>query len=343
MRLPTTVVVILFSSSALFAQKPTPTPPQQTPRQALIEMLTGDTQQVGKHVTLEVQEQLGRSGQYGSALLDMFSQLGPKIYGIRTSDTGPLLMSASPRPDKSHFEVRVESEQLSGDEYSINLSLHTIRENGEDESDWEAYLSHFIVRMEKQAGIWRLDDINLALDFQVGDPEFLEKTFFKQARRLDAEAKTAAAESVEPNNAPPEIKMAMPQFLRWLIYLDSSFAQAHPDTGFTCVLADLAEFARPVGVSGPFFSSGIYHDYKFVLTNCLGKPAGSFQIIAEPALGNAGKAFCTDATHNIRVSDDGHGSTCIASGHIFRSDDIQGNDPNSRDVDVHVHTDTSKP
>jgi hypothetical protein len=339
MRLRPAILLVLFLSSLVFAQKPAPTPPEQTARQALIEMLTGNAHQIGKHLTLEVQEQLGRSGLAGSAFLSMF-ELGPKIYGARISDAGPLFMSLPPDSGKSHMEVRVENEQLSGDEYTLSLSLHTIRENGVDDSDWEAYLSHFNVRMKKQAGIWRLDDINLSLDFQVGDPGFLEKTYFKQERRLDAETKAAAAEQAEPSQNPPEMKMPINQFLQWLLSLDVSFAQAHPETGFTCVLADLAEFTQPVGVSGPFFSSGIYNGYKIALVNCLGKPAGSVQIIAEPAPGNAGKAFCTDATHNVRVSEDGRGNTCIASGHVFHITDIQSDDSSGLGVDLH---DPSKP
>jgi hypothetical protein len=63
------------------------------------------------------------------------------------------------------------------------------------------------------------------------------------------------------------------------------------------------------------FSGEPYHGYKFSLSGCQDKPSGSFHLVAEPVspTGKA-KAFCTDATNNVRSSDDGLGSSCLASG-----------------------------
>ena len=54
-----------------------------------------------------------------------------------------------------------------------------------------------------------------------------------------------------------------------------SFARQHPDSGFTCSLADLAEFGKLFGLDQQF-SSGIYHGYRLNLTGCQGRPVGSF-------------------------------------------------------------------
>jgi hypothetical protein len=69
-------------------------------------------------------------------------------------------------------------------------------------------------------------------------------------------------------------------------------------------------------------SSGMSQGYKLSLSGCQGRPAGSFQVVAEPtAHGNGGKALCTDATRNIRVADDGRGSTCLTFGRALAKPD----------------------
>src|SRR5690242_121978 len=37
------------------------------------------------------------------------------------------------------------------------------------------------VTMKKQQNIWRLSDVGVGVDFPLGDPEFLKKTFLKAA------------------------------------------------------------------------------------------------------------------------------------------------------------------
>jgi hypothetical protein len=72
-------------------------------------------------------------------------------------------------------------------------------------------------------------------------------------------------------------------------------------------------------------SGSMNQGYKLSLSGCQGRPAGSFQVVAEPTTqGNGGKAFCTDATRNVRVSDDGRGSTCLVTGEAARSDGEDG-------------------
>lgn len=93
---------------------------------------------------------------------------------------------------------------------------------------------------------------------------------------------------------------------------ESSFAREHADAGFTCSLGELAGAAKEVGLEQ---TSGISNGYKISLTGCQGKPAGSFQITLEPVSpGAGGKAYCLDATQNVRISDDGRGETCLISG-----------------------------
>jgi hypothetical protein len=115
------------------------------------------------------------------------------------------------------------------------------------------------------------------------------------------------------------------------------FARTHPEIGFTCTLADLAK-PNLLNLDPRIFSGEPYHGYKFSLSECQGKPSGSFHLVAEPVspTGKA-KAFCTDATNNVRSSADGLGSSCIASGKVASfgtEEESVGWDP--------IHT-TSKP
>jgi hypothetical protein len=99
-------------------------------------------------------------------------------------------------------------------------------------------------------------------------------------------------------------------------FAESSFARSHPETGFTCTLAELAK-SNPLNLDPRIFSGEPYRGYKFSLSGCQDKPSGSFRLIAEPVAPAAGtKAYCTDATNNIRSSDDGLGSSCITSGKL---------------------------
>jgi hypothetical protein len=99
-----------------------------------------------------------------------------------------------------------------------------------------------------------------------------------------------------------------------LAFAEGMYANLHPDVGFTCSLSDLVSQAKPFGVD-PAIANGVFSGYKFALSGCQGTPAGSFQLTAEPAAVAPGvKAFCTDATHNIRFSEDGRAATCLVSG-----------------------------
>src|SRR5262249_51721476 len=160
---------------------------------------------------------------------------------------------------------------------------------------------HFTVNLKKQAGIWRLNKVGVSVEFLVGDPEFLKKTFLKEVQKPGTSELVAVAGQAEPRPEAPEDATLVEQLVLQMTFVEQSYAQAHPDVGFSCSLAELAEAAKPMGFEQPL-ASGIYKGYKLSLTGCQGRPAGSFQITAEPVQGNAGKAFCTDATKNVRIA-----------------------------------------
>jgi hypothetical protein len=110
--------------------------------------------------------------------------------------------------------------------------------------------------------------------------------------------------------------MAPREAVMMLGFAESQFARTHPEIGFTCTLPDLAK-PNMFNLDPHIFSGEPYQGYKFSLSGCQDKPSGSFHLVAEPVspTGKA-KAFCTDATNNVRSSDDGLGSSCLTSGKL---------------------------
>jgi hypothetical protein len=114
---------------------------------------------------------------------------------------------------------------------------------------------------------------------------------------------------------PPERVVAM------LAMAESMFARLHADVGFSCSLSDLAESSQPFGLDAQIFN-GVYNGYRFAVKGCEGNPVGSFQITGEPAAPQPGaRAFCTDATQNLRESEDGRAATCLTAGKVHRETD----------------------
>jgi hypothetical protein len=326
MKLRAAVLFIAVSFSTLFAQQQAPVPPIQSARQALAEMLTGGQKAVAKHLTVEVQQLLAKSGNKSAALLAPIGSIQSEFGQAQIFESGPVLLLINQPREHSKIEVRVENDDLSGDEDTFDLSLHVIRENSEQPpEDWEAFLSRLTVNMKKQAGIWRLNKIGVGVEFPLGDPEFLKKTVLKGFEQADSKAAVAAGDHVEFKTERPQERNVSPEELvLWTTMLEYSFARQHPDVGFTCSLSDLAEMAKSMGMEQQL-SGSMNQGYKLSLSGCQGRPAGSFQVVAEPTTqGNGGKAFCTDATRNVRVSDDGRGSTCLVTGKAARSDGEDG-------------------
>src|SRR5262249_22059542 len=149
--------------------------------------------------------------------------------------------------------------------------------------------------------------------FALGDAEFVKRTLLKGVQKEGSSDVVGSGIHADAKPEPVENAVSPEQLVLQMTFAEQSYASAHPDVGFTCSLSELAEAVKAMGFEQQL-ASGIYKGYKLSLTGCQGRPAGSYQITAEPVQGNAGKAFCTDATHNIRIADDGRGSTCLAFG-----------------------------
>jgi len=329
-RLVSLLFLLLAFTVVSIAQKSVPRPEPQTARQALLEMLNGDEKTISKHLTVEVQQLLARpENRNALTSLGMVGAMRGEA-GVEIFPTGPVLLSVNEPDSKGKIEVRLDNDDLSGDQDTLELSVHIFRDGQEQKEDWSFFLSHFTVTMLRQQEIWRLSKIGLGAEFPVGDPEFLKKTFLKSMNSDGAtgvgvvvpsggmvgarvgvpephrEVVVRTTESADATDLPPS------QILFFLAMAEYSFARQHPEVGFTCSLADLTD-SKVFGADSQVVTA-TRQGYKINLTGCQGKPAGSFQITAEPVSAKTSKAYCTDATRNIRFSDDGRGSTCLAAG-----------------------------
>jgi len=187
--------------------------------------------------------------------------------------------------------------------------------------------------MKRQQGVWRVNSISIRADLPVGDPEFVKKMFLKgtgEALNADADGAVAVVPDVHTtylsSTAQPTNRSALSteQVVTYLALAENLFARQHPEKGFTCSFAELEDAARMMQVDHQVID-GTYGGYRFTLSGCQGTPAGSYQIVAEPVVLTSGaKAFCTDATNNVRVSEDGRGATCLAAGKVQRPESEGG-------------------
>jgi hypothetical protein len=296
----------------------------QSPRQALIEMLSGGEAPFKKHLTLEMQGKLqnlmkGSQDNAPNPLLALTGAKSPGANGFQAFDIGPILFAFSNPDEHERYEVAIDSDEQHGDEDAMALSLHLVRNGVEREIPVGLKI---LAKLKRQSGIWRLTAVNLNASLPVGDPRILEKSWWGPtlAAAAGASAETSAASAVVIDERP---KMDPLRAVRMIGIAESLYAQMHPGAGFTCKLSNLVNIGKGMDEEGMYkfmdaeFAGGLYNGYKFTLTGCDRAPARMFRVVAEPVAGR-GKAYCSDNTNNLRAADDGHGSTCLVAGKIAR-------------------------
>ncbi|HEY6347992.1 MAG TPA: hypothetical protein VI636_01155 [Candidatus Angelobacter sp.] len=316
-----TLLVLVFAVLSSAQQQAPPAPPQ-SPRQALLEMFNGQAA-LWKHLTVEVQQLLSQpENKQALVAMGMTSSIKSELgEDVQLFESGPVLMSINQPGMHRKLEVQVNNDDLNGDQDAMELSVHSFhdgREQQEQDEEWQAFLSHFTVTMVRQQDVWRLSKIGVNVELAIGDPEFLKKTYLRSMSggggmvggRVGSGVHVTATTDEEAQHieVPPNTLVMMMGFA------EQSFARQHADVGFTCSLEELVQAASTNGMDPQQIAGGSYKGYKISLSGCQGKPAGSFQLVMEPMPGKGGKAYCVDATQNMRVSDDGRGSTCLSAG-----------------------------
>ncbi|HKF19966.1 MAG TPA: hypothetical protein VKE93_00280 [Candidatus Angelobacter sp.] len=288
-------------------------------------MITKGGDAIQKHLTIEVQDLLKSRGKANP--LRAYMAAFKADSGAETFDSGDVLLAYSDPSKKLKYELHVDSDDLAGNEETLLLSIHTFSDGKEQEDMWGLLSSHFSVSMQLQENVWRLNKISIGAEFPLGDPNFIQKALLSTGSALTSAAfytpqtelrvESASAQHESPPMAPSQV-------VTLLGFGETIFARLHPEMGFTCSLSDLAEASKMMGVDQQVVS-GVYNGYRFALSGCEGKPAGSFQISAEPLVPKPGmKAFCTDATQNLRTEETGRAPACLVSGKVENNQTGEG-------------------
>ena len=292
----------------------------QSPRQAIIEMLSGSEAQFRQHLTLEMQAKLAEMMKDSSGAFPLHAITTAKPSDpdhFQAFDLGPILFSLNNPEQHERYEVQIDSEDPRGDQDLIGLSLHLIRNGIEEETP---IAMRFIVNMKRQEGMWRLNAVTLSATLPVGDPRILDKAWWGPIMLAASGSKSDSSPAVIVDD---RAKISPLRAVRMIGMAENIYAQNHPGIGFTCHMADLVNVGKGLDEDGVYkfmdaeFAGGVYNGYRFTLAGCDRKPARTFRVIAEPVAGK-GRAYCSDNTNNLRASDDGRGVTCLISGKLAR-------------------------
>jgi hypothetical protein len=294
----------------------------QSPRQAMIEMLSGGEAPFKKHLTLDMQSKLQdlMRGSPDKAPNPLESLIGASSdpNKFQAFDMGPILFSFNNPQQHERYVLQIDSEQQGREEDNMALSLRLVRNGVEQELPTGLRL---LLNLKKQEGTWRLNAVTMSTTLFVGDPRFLEKTWWNPVWLAATGTSSDPTLPTTTDAADERPKMTPMRSVRIIGMAENIYAQQHPGIGFTCKLAELVDVGKGMDEEGmykfidPDFADGLYNGYKFILSGCERKPARAFRVTAEPLAGR-GKAYCSDNLNNIRVSDDGRGTTCLAAGKI---------------------------
>lgn len=299
---------------------------EQSPRQAIREMFSGDEEALKKHLTLQVQAKISeqlKTAAGGNPIQFISSLRASAGPGFESFEAGPILFSLNNPQQHERLEIHIDGDDFHGDEDEMELSLHAFR-NGVEQDLPVAF--RLQLNWQQQQGIWRVTAITVIASVPLGDPRILDKSWWNPpAVALLTGGSSAPSSSSSPGETPGHAKRPPARSVRLIGLAENLYAQKHPDLGFTCSLPDLVGIGKGFDNDNggayrfmdPEFAEGNYDGYRFALRGCTGKTVKGFQVIAEPVNGK-GRAYCSDQTHDLRASDDGSGTTCLASGKVVR-------------------------
>lgn len=294
-------LAILLSSTAEAQTASSQVTPPQTARQALIEMLVGQSpDHLEKHlpdVTRQVFEKLG--GQNNQTGLGLLSLLAAEAKAgknqIETFDTGTTLLT-SEGPIGGPYQkvnITVERDDLVGGEDDIELALHMSRDGKEEALP---FLLRFTFSMKMESDIWRLNEVSVAVRVPLADPAFLKSLEERQLQQNEQAAIWS---------------------MRSVVAAEKSYQSARG--GFACTLSALGSAGKEAGVARRVYLydsqlvGGKKNGYTFAVTGC---DTSHYQIVAEPAVRAGQRAFCSDESGTVHASVDGKAATCLASGEV---------------------------
>ena len=291
------LLAIFAGALSLAAQNPTA--PEQSARQALIEMFTGKGENdFTRHLPDDARAALVHKGDTPETSL--LSRVSGAVRGLavqgeklETFDTGPNILISENTNSHERMEIAVEHDSFSGEEDEIELSVHLYK-NGE--AEMLPVVPRLIFTLKKEKDIWRVTELTVAAHVPLEDPDYL-----KGLRKQQDELNEAAAQA--------RVNM--------IAQMETNYAANHPDTGYVCTFGTLYATveAEPNGLAS--LSKEESNGYLFSLTGCSGKPAAKYRLSATPIDADSEmKAFCLDQSGTLKSAAAADSSTCFSQGKI---------------------------
>jgi hypothetical protein len=298
MRALRVVCVVMVVGVAGAAQESTP-PPQQSARQALIEMFMGKgSDDFTKHLPDEARKALIRKGEPAESSLVLriaaMGREGTELGGrIDTFDTGPNILISEDPNHVQKIEVAVEHDSVVGEEDEIELSVHLYKD-GQPES--LPVVPSLIFRLKQENEIWKLAELTVQAHMPLTDPDYLQGL-----REQQNQASEQAAQS----------RMAM------IAQAETTYAANHGDLGYSCTLANLfpPSASGQVADSVPGLDNEERSGYRFSLSGCDGAPASKYRLMAVPVDPESTmKVFCADESGTIKFVAGDNKASCFGDG-----------------------------
>jgi len=317
------VLMLLLASAVPVVCADTPQMPQ-TARQALLEMIFSKTPgSFEKHLP-EALRVVVKQASTGSApsMLDTFalvtSQMHARGQELQTFEGGSILLSVEDHVQHTKFEVAILRDDLQADRDEIELGFHGYKDG---QPQTAGVTPRFTVGMKQEAGIWRLNEITVAVKVSLSDPEFL-KTITSKMQLAAAGASLAQVEPHSWTGTPSNNEASGLASLRTLLTAEATYHTTYPNQGFACSLSDLGGIGggnppspRQAMLIDPRLANGKKAGYVFALSSCQGTPASKFILTAVPVEATVGmRTFCSDESGAVRFSTDGNPASCITAG-----------------------------
>lgn len=299
-------IITLLAVSVVASAQTQPTPPPQTARQALLEMLFSKSPKAfEKHMPEHVLEVFNKADDgwartFMGPLAALQRQATMEGQHLETFETGPLLLTGESMQGnhQQKVEIAVERDDLSGEDDQIELSLHIYKDGIVDRLP---VVPNLILDMKQEKDIWRLSQITVAVHIPLSDPDYVEGMAEDMRKNHQRTVEFGALGIVQ------QMK-------------EKELARQKESAGYTCSVSELGFAPEASTVPTPMANdasgqppaSPPAKDYGFKISNC---SASGFEITAEPLKGSvARRAFCVDEAGTPKFSGDGKGSTCMSSG-----------------------------